>query len=131
MSFKKMTTKELREVAELFGVEVAGLPKAKILETLEAEGVTYDAYETFASAEKVDPADEGYTPARQEPVGPLTLVKMDRMNPSYSIQCPSGTYYFTNRHPFVAVSEDDADFIFDTEEGFRPATPKEIKSYYG
>jgi hypothetical protein len=37
---------------------------------------------------------------------------------------------FTKEHPFVAVSEDIAQEIFDKEEGFRLASPREVQEYY-
>jgi hypothetical protein len=37
---------------------------------------------------------------------------------------------FTKEHPFVAMSSDKAQAIFDKEEGFRPATPKEAQDFY-
>jgi hypothetical protein len=39
-------------------------------------------------------------------------------------------FTFTRDHPFVAMTESQAQFIFDTESGFRMATPKEIQEYY-
>lgn len=131
MSFKDMRVKELREVAEMFGVEVAGLNKQDTISALEAEGVTYEAYDAFVNAEKVQPKDEGYV--KSEPVaksGDYVLVKMERQNPTYEIVTPGGVRTFTKRHPFLPVTELEADFIFDTEEGFRLATPKEVKSFY-
>ena len=133
MSFTKMTAKELREVADLFGVDVAGLPKAAIIKTLGDEGVTYESYEAFSQAEKVSPEDEGFDVPKEAPKrsADLMLLKMTRQNPSYEIRYGDATYTFTARHPFVAVPEEAADFIFDTEEGFQIATPKEVKAYYG
>jgi hypothetical protein len=37
---------------------------------------------------------------------------------------------FTKDHPFVAMNKDKAQEIFDKEEGFRLATPKEVQEYY-
>jgi hypothetical protein len=37
---------------------------------------------------------------------------------------------FTKEHPFVAMSPDNAQAIFDKEEGFRLATPKEVQEFY-
>ena len=54
------------------------------------------------------------------------LVRMTRANFRYDIH----GYTFTNDHPFVAMSEEDAQKIFDTEEGFRLATPKEVQDFY-
>jgi hypothetical protein len=51
---------------------------------------------------------------------------MDRENPSYSTH----GYVFTQDHPFIAMSESDAQNIFDNEIGFRPATPREAQEFY-
>jgi hypothetical protein len=37
---------------------------------------------------------------------------------------------FTSEHPFVAMDDKDAQAIFDKEEGFRLATPKEVQEFY-
>jgi len=54
------------------------------------------------------------------------LVKMERHNPSYQTY----GHTFTREHPFIAMSEKDAQLIFDNEEGFRMATPKEVQDFY-
>jgi hypothetical protein len=54
------------------------------------------------------------------------LVKMERANYRYDIM----GFSFTKEHPFVAMKEDDAQKIFDVEEGFRLATPKEAQEFY-
>ena len=54
------------------------------------------------------------------------LVKMERNNHSYETMGA----VFTQEHPFVAMSETDAQKIFDTQEGFRLATPREAQEYY-
>ena len=51
---------------------------------------------------------------------------MDRQNYRYDILSQT----FTKEHPFVAVSKEIAQKIFDQEEGFRLATPKEVQDYY-
>ena len=51
---------------------------------------------------------------------------MTRANARYDIL----KHTFTKDHPFVAMSEDDAQKIFDKEEGFRLATPKEVQDFY-
>jgi hypothetical protein len=51
---------------------------------------------------------------------------MTRANMRYDIH----GYTFTKDHPFVAMSEEDAQKIFDSEEGFRLATPKEVQDFY-
>jgi hypothetical protein len=64
------------------------------------------------------------------PVDPLpensVLVKMERNNHSYQ----AIGYSFSQEHPFVAMPESEAQNIFDTEEGFRLATPREAQEYY-
>jgi hypothetical protein len=37
---------------------------------------------------------------------------------------------FTKEHPFVAMGKEDAQRIFDKEEGFRLATPAEVREFY-
>jgi hypothetical protein len=54
------------------------------------------------------------------------LVRMTRANFRYDAM----GYTFTQQHPFVAMSEDDAQSIFDKEDGFRLATPKEVQDFY-
>ena len=54
------------------------------------------------------------------------LVKMERMNHSYQ----AVGHTFSQEHPFVAMSESDAQTIFDTQPGFRLATPREAQEYY-
>ena len=56
----------------------------------------------------------------------MVLVKMTRDNYSYEIR----GYTFTKEHPFVAMDKDSAQAIFDKEEGFRLATPKEVQEFY-
>ena len=52
---------------------------------------------------------------------------MTRANFRYDIM----GHTFTQDHPFVAMHKDAAQQIFDKEEGFRLATPKEVQDYYG
>jgi hypothetical protein len=56
----------------------------------------------------------------------MVLVRMTRENFRYDIM----GYTFTKDHPFVAMSADSAQAIFDKEEGFRPATPREAQDFY-
>ena len=133
MSFDTMKVSDLRKVAESFGVEVEGediakASKVQIIGALAEEGISYDMYEKFTEAEK--PETEKQMKVEKQPK--LTrensiLVRMDRANPSFSI----GRYTFTQEHPFIAMSEKDAQYIFDTQDGFRPATPREAAEFYG
>ena len=128
MSFETMKVAELQGVAAAYGLEddIKGLKKQEIIDVLNAEGISYSDYARVTNAEREEKA-----PVEDIDVNSLVLVKMDRPNPSYEVRMPRGRVYdFTYRHPFVAMSEDDADFIFDNEDGFRLATPKEAKSFY-
>lgn len=117
---------ELREIAEAFAVDLDGVSKkADILARLEEEGVTDQILGEFEDAEQVDE-----TPAvavKKAPEGPQVLVKMNKANPTYEIR----GHTFTATHPYVAMSEEDAQDLFDLEpRGFAIATPKEVKEYY-
>ena len=127
MSFDTMKISELKSLAESFGVDVENVKtKKELIAALSEEGVTYEAYAKFAGAEtvevKIDKKKEKEILKSQNTV----LVKMDRMNHSYQAM----GYTFTQQHPFVAMSEDDAQRIFDTQTGFRMATPREAQEFY-
>ena len=127
MSFDTMKIGELKGLAESFGVDVENVKtKKELIAALSEEGVTYEAYAKFAGAEtvevKIDKKKEKEILKSQNTV----LVKMDRMNHSYQAM----GYTFTAQHPFVAMSEDDAQRIFDTQTGFRMATPREAQEFY-
>jgi len=122
-----MKISELKSLAESFGVDVENVKtKKELIAALSEEGVTYEAYAKFAGAEtvelKIDKKKEKEILKPQNTV----LVKMDRMNHSYQAM----GYTFTAQHPFVAMSEDDAQRIFDTQAGFRLATPREAQEFY-
>jgi hypothetical protein len=51
---------------------------------------------------------------------------MERGNHSYQAM----GHTFTQEHPFVAMPESDAQGIFDTQQGFRLATPREAQDFY-
>jgi hypothetical protein len=123
-----MKVAELREVAENFGVEYEGLNKATLLATLAEEGVTEAVYAEFI-AKTSDDVEEVSTPApavkRQSDAS--VLVFMNRANPTFEIR----GHRFTKQHPYVAMSPEEAQEIFDYDpRGFRIATPNEVKEYY-
>ena len=127
MSFTDLKISDLRKVADTFGVDAKeAKTKQEIVALLEEEGVTYQMYSQLNSNEKV----ELEVPKKKENKMPKTqssvLVKMERGNHSYQ----TIGYTFTNTHPFVAMSESDAQRIFDTQEGFRLATPREAQEFY-
>ena len=126
MSFDTLKVAELREIAEYFAVDLDGAKsKSAVLKALEEEGITFDMYAKFAGAEKAE-LDIAPKKEKKPANGPSVLVKMDRTNAMYQVN----GHLFTREHPYVAMSEEDAEFIFDTEEGFRMATPREIQEYY-
>ena len=134
MSFETLKVAELRKVAEDFAVDTDGLKnKTDIIAALAEEGVTWSVYQkTIKDIEKA--ADEFSEDAEEilprfnpdaQPENTM-LVRMTRENYRYDIL----NYTFTKEHPFVAMTSEDAQEIFDKEEGFRLATPKEVQEYY-
>ena len=129
MSFDTLTVAELKEIATEFAVDTEGLKnKKEIIAAMAEEGVTYSVYQKTVQAieeatEEIEILPKFDPKAQTED---SVLVRMTRANFRYDIH----GYTFTNDHPFVAMSEEDAQKIFDTEEGFRLATPKEVQDFY-
>ena len=125
-----MNIPELRQVAESFGVDLIGVKgKTSIISAIEAEGVTYEMYNTIALAEKVPTEEVEVVSKPTKPTAPSAetiLIKMERKNGTYE------TYglRFTKEHPYALADLDTAQIIFDNEQGFRPATPKELQEFY-
>ena len=127
MSFDTLKVSELKKVADSFGVDLPEKAnKQVILLELADQGITYDMYSRFSDTDKVEL--EKPVSLKKVPLDKTKtlLVRMDKANPSYTVF----GYTFTQDHPFIAMSEDDAQRIFDTEPGFRPATPKEAQEFY-
>lgn len=134
MSFETLKIAELRKIAEDFAVDTDKIKsKADIIAVLAEEGVTWSVYqktikdvkeaaEEFADTEEILPR---FDPKSDKPEDTI-LVRMTRDNFRYDIL----GFTFTKEHPFVAMAEDDAQKIFDKEEGFRIANPKEVQDYY-
>jgi hypothetical protein len=127
MSFDTLKVSELKKIAEGFGIDLPEKPsKQSVILALQDEGVTWDMYSKFNESEK----EEVEMPEEKKKVtlekSKSLLVRMDKRNPSYTVY----GYTFTQEHPFVAMSEEDAQRIFDTEPGFRPATPREAQDFY-
>jgi len=132
MSFTELKIGELRKVADSFAIETQGLKsKQEIIAALEEEGITWQMYAKFDNAEKQDiEIPENEKKKRESKIMSKTanqiLVKMERNNHSYQTM----GFEFSQEHPFVAMSETDAQKIFDTQDGFRIATPREAQEYY-
>jgi len=132
VSFETLKISELKKIAEDFAVETQGLKnKADIIAALAEEGVTWSVYSKTIKQieEELENMDTEVLPKfdpKAEQPEDTVLVRMTRDNFRYDIMGVT----FTKEHPFVAMSRDDAQEIFDKEEGFRLATPKEVQEYY-
>lgn len=131
MSFETLKVSELKKVAEDFGVEIDGLKnKTDIVAALSEEGVTWAVYQkTVKDVEEAEDMSVEVLPKfdpKKDITADTVLVKMERANFRYDIN----GFTFTREHPYIAMSQDKAQEIFDKEEGFRLATPKEVQEYY-
>lgn len=132
MSFETLKVAELKKIAEDFAVDVDGLKnKSEIIAALAEEGVTFSVYEKTTNQIKENFEEDSqevlpkFDPKKDQPADTV-LVRMTRPNFRYDIL----GYTFTKDHPFVAMREKEAQQIFDKEEGFRLATPKEAQEFY-
>jgi hypothetical protein len=129
MSFDTLKVAELKVIATDFAVDSEGLKNKKdIIAALAEEGVTWSVYQSTLEAIERDTEEIEVLPKfdPKAQAEDTLLVRMTRDNHRYDIH----GYTFTKDHPFVAMSEEDAQNIFDTEEGFRLATPKEVQDFY-
>ena len=130
MSFETLKLAELKKVAEDFGVDLENLKsKTEVIAALSEEGVTWAVYSK--TLKDLDDAKEEIEvlpkfDVKKKQDKDEVLVRMTRSNFRYDTM----GYTFTDKHPFVAMSEDKAQEIFDKEEGFRLATPKEAQDFY-
>ena len=131
MSFETLKVKELKKIAEDFAVDTDNLKnKADIIAALADEGVTWSVYkqamdnieDAKEDAPEVLPRFDQTKELSKEEV----LVRMTRNNYRYDVL----RFTFTKDHPFVAMPSEKAQQIFDKEEGFRLATPREVQEYY-
>jgi hypothetical protein len=130
MSFDTLKVAELKKIAEDFAVETTSLKnKNDIIAALSEEGVTWAVYEQTIKKIEEEAEETEVAPRfdkNQKLTEDMVLVRMTRPNFRYDIM----GHTFTKEHPFVAMSSDKAQAIFDKEEGFRPATPKEAQDFY-
>lgn len=141
-TFESMKVGELKEIAlKKFPEDeedIQGWTKNETLAALKEIDYTYGTYRAELRAEEEavalangeelpeTPPEEPEETQAAVKSGEKILVRMRRENPSYEIY----GYKFTKEHPFVAMSVEDAQLIFDTEDGFTPATPREAENYY-
>jgi len=131
MSFDTLKVAELKKIAEDFAVDTNGLKnKADVIAALAEEGVSWSVYQQ--TIKKMDDEEDisqevlpKFDPKKQNP-DDTVLVRMTRANFRYDILGQT----FTKEHPFVAMHKDTAQLIFDKEDGFRLATPKEVQEFY-
>lgn len=129
MSFDTLKVAELKVIATDFAVDTESLKNKKdIIAALAEEGVTWSVYQSTVEAIEKDTEEIEILPKfdPKAQAEDTILVRMTRENMRYDIH----GHTFTKDHPFVAMSEEDAQKIFDTEEGFRLATPKEVQDFY-
>lgn len=134
-SFQELTVKELKALAEMFAVDLDGFTKkADIIKEIEENGVTFEMYAATLEEEEAEDATElvpdeevVLPPAPVEEESDMVLVKMIRKNHSYEVY----GYKFSRQHPFVPVPEDVADYLVEQDGGFRGATPRELREFYG
>jgi hypothetical protein len=130
MSFETMKVAELKKIAEDFAVDTESLKnKADIIAALSEEGVTFAIYAKTLDVkeDEAEMTEEEVLPKPDKSQSKdNVLVRMTRANFRYDII----GYTFTKDHPFVAMKEEDAQKIFDVEEGFRLATPREAQEFY-
>lgn len=129
MSLQQLKKEELQKLAHKFEVEIdESTTKPEIINLLQEAEVTYSTYKKFfVDGENAGQQDD------EDGVNPLSfdakpcLLKMERLNTLYEAYGRT----FTREHPYVVMSEDEAQNIIDNHEGFRLASPGEAKAYYG
>lgn len=130
-----MNNDVLRQVAEHFGVDLEPKDTKKvIIGKLVEDGVSWDMYkEAFPDIEDIpdEPQPEASVEEKKEEPAtvrpkPTVLLKMERQNPLFEIR----GYSFSKDHPFLPVTEEDANYIISNIEGFRIAMPKEAEEFY-
>jgi len=131
MSFDTLKVSELKKIAEDFGVDTDQLKnKNDVIAALAEEGVTWAVYQKTIKDIEDNLEEAPEIQAKFDPKKEISeddvLVRMTRANFRYDIL----GFTFTKEHPFVAMKKDQAQAIFDKEEGFRLANPTEVQEYY-
>lgn len=120
MSFTSLRLEDLQKAAHLFGVEITEADtKKEIIVKLQENGKTYSMYKKFTEQDETSEETEVQ-------FGSTILLKMSRLNPSFEAY----GYKFTKSHPYQVMSQEDAQKIMDTYEGFVIASPDEARSFY-
>lgn len=143
-AFDELDDPKLEATMEYFGVDLDPEKKytkankrAGQIEALEDNGIKVEMYNDFMVPREEDedeldeePVPEPVAKKRGRPskvtVQDEVLLKMERANPHYEIY----GYTFTKSHPFQVVTAEAANYIIQTQEGFRTASPAEVQEYY-
>lgn len=128
MSFEKLKVDELRQIADDFAVDIDPKEnKAAVIAKLVENGVTWEYYQKSLGAEiEVETPEPVFNKPSEASVEDRVLIRMTRANPTFEIRGAR----FTKDNPYALVRERDADFIVENYEGFRIASPREVKEFY-
>ena len=131
MSFDKLKVDELRKIADDFAVDVDPKDnKQVVISKLVDNGVTWEYYQKSIGEEAEAPAPAETKPTFDEPAPAVeeskVLLRMTRENGTFEVRGAK----FTRTNPYAIVNERDADYIIDHYEGFRIASPKEVREFY-
>ncbi|UGL63049.1 hypothetical protein SEA_BARTHOLOMUNE_49 [Streptomyces phage Bartholomune] len=131
MSFDKMKVDELRQIADDFAVDIDPKDnKQVVISKLIGNGVTWEYYQQSIGAEQETPAPVAAKASFDEPAETdeetKVLLRMTRENGTFEVR----GVRFTRSNPYAIVRERDADYILEKYEGFRIASPREVKEFY-
>jgi hypothetical protein len=131
-TFMDLTKQELLDAVDYFSVDGVKPSQSKqaIADALAEDGITIEQYNKFFGKPEQEDLEGEPLPEQASKTVDLTdaiLIKMERRNPTFELR----GYVFSSAHPFHLVSEEDANWILENERGFRIASPKEAKEYYG
>lgn len=136
--FEDLTVPELRGVAEQFAVDLDGkTKKADIIAEIKDMGVDWEMYKASLEPEEEEPVElavlddtpleNDETPVEEDEDDDYVVIKMTRVNFTYEAR----GHRFSRSHPYALVKEEDADYLIEVDGGFRMASPRELKEFYG
>jgi hypothetical protein len=131
MSFEKLSKKDLVAAAEEFGVEATGT-KEVIIAALDAEGVTFELYQSLHGTGEEETEGVEVQPIASDGVyGPVTgedtILVYKSANGSY------GNAYgnWSDKSPFVIVAKSVADGMIEEMPGlFEVASESQVEAFY-
>lgn len=126
-----LSKQQLTEAMERFNLPVDNRwNEATLAGKLIEAGVTFDqikgAMDVLSETEGKGVDSLAIFEGDKPTEGARVVLKMDRMNRSYSIN----GYKFTSDHPYVVMDREDAEWICDVADGFRIADPSEAAKFY-